>query len=139
MQHEQRVHAEQVRWLDDKKGLYRDLLITLYGWHDSLVSILKDEDDGKLLDYRSAAYKWTVEASLIADEAVRDAVSDVHRALLSAQSVISEGSSTTDRSSLQSVEDGLSALEDALRAELALPGRGSRPLPARRRRAPEVP
>lgn len=134
IQHEQRVHAEQVRWLDDKKGLYRDLLITLYGWHDSLVSILKDEDDGKLLDNRSAAYKWIVEASLIADEAVPSAVSDVHRALLSAQSAIFEGTSTTDQSSLQSVEDGLSALEDALRAELALPGRvGSRPLPARRR------
>ncbi|MFF4227748.1 hypothetical protein [Streptomyces sp. NPDC001820] len=134
IQQEQRVHAEQVRWLDDKKGLYRDLLITLYGWHDSLVSILKDEDDGKLFDYRLAAYKWIVEASLIARDEVRSAVSDVHRALLSAQPAIFEGT-PTDEWPLQSVEDGLSALEDALRAELAMPGRvGSRPLPARRGR-----
>ncbi|MDI9889438.1 hypothetical protein QMZ92_35325 [Streptomyces sp. HNM0645] len=132
IQQEQRVHAEQVRWLDDKKGLYRDLLITLYGWHDSLVSILKDEDDGKLLDYRSAAYKWIVEATLIAGDEVRSTVRDVHRALLTAQAAIFEGTSTADEWPLQSVEDGLSALEDALRAELAMPGRvGSRSLPAR--------
>ncbi|MFF3689629.1 hypothetical protein [Streptomyces sp. NPDC002187] len=133
IQQEQRAHAEQVRWLDDKKGLYRDLLITLYAWHNSLASILKDEDDGKLLDNRSAAYKWVVEASLIAGDEVRSAVSDVHRALLRVQPVVFEGTSTTDEWPLQGVEDGLSTLEDALRAELAMPGRvGSRPPLGRR-------
>ncbi|MET8235657.1 hypothetical protein [Streptomyces sp. NPDC005078] len=132
-QQEQRLHAEQVRWLDDKKGLYRDLLIRLYGWHDSLASILKDEDDGKLFDNRSTAYKWIVEASLISGDEVRSAVSDVHRALLRVQTVISDSSSTADEWPLQGVEDGLSALEDALRAELAMPARvGSRPRLGRR-------
>jgi hypothetical protein len=133
IQQEQRAHAEQVRWLDDKKGLYRDLLIRLYGWHDSLASIMKDEDDGKLFDNRSAAYKWIVEASLIAGDEVRSAVSEVHSALLRVQPVIFEGTPTTDEWPLQGVEDGLSALEDALRAELAMPGRvGSRPRLGRR-------
>ncbi|MFI2352061.1 hypothetical protein ACH492_34740 [Streptomyces sp. NPDC019443] len=133
IQQEQRAHAEQVRWLDDKKGLYRDLLIRLYGWHDSLASIMKDEDDGKLFDNRSAAYKWIVEASLISGDEVRSAVSEVHSALLRVQPVIFEGTPTTDEWPLQGVEDGLSALEDALRAELAMPGRvGSRPRPGRR-------
>ncbi|GGW73356.1 hypothetical protein [Streptomyces xantholiticus] len=103
-------------------------MITLYGWHDSLAFVLKGEDDGKLFDNRSAAYKWIVEASLIAGDEVRSAVSDVHRALLSVQPVIFEGTSATDEWPLKGVEDGLSVLEDALRAELAMPGRvGARP------------
>ncbi|MEJ8657378.1 MULTISPECIES: hypothetical protein [Streptomyces] len=133
IQQEQRAHAEQVRWLDDKKGLYRDLLITLYGWHDSLASILRGEDDGKLSEHRSAAYKWIVEASLIADDEVRSAVSEVHHALLRVQPVVFEGTSATDEWPLEAVEGGLSALEDALRAELAMPGRvGARPRLGRR-------
>ncbi|MFE5027950.1 hypothetical protein ACFRAO_32720 [Streptomyces sp. NPDC056656] len=133
IQQEQRAHAEQVRWLDDKKGLYRDLLIRLYGWHDSLVSILKDEDDGKLFDNRSTAHKWIVETSLISSEEVRSAVNAVHHALLRAQPVIFDSNSTADESPLQGVQDGLLALEDALRAELAMPARaGSRPWPGRR-------
>ncbi|AXG78991.1 hypothetical protein [Streptomyces paludis] len=123
IQQEQRVHAEQVRWLDDKKGLYRDLLIKLYGWRDSLASILVNADDGKLADNRSIAYKWIVETSLIADDEVRSAVSDVHRALLHAQTVISDGTSAAGDRPLQAVEDGLVVLEDALRAELSVSAR----------------
>ncbi|WP_329451685.1 ClbS/DfsB family four-helix bundle protein [Streptomyces sp. NBC_01724] len=82
----------------------RDLLIRLYGWHDSLASILKDEDDGKLFDNRSTAYKWIVEASLISGDEVRSAVSDVHRALLRVQTVIFDRSSTADEWPLQGVE-----------------------------------
>lgn len=60
-------------------------------------------------------------------------MSDVHRALLRVQTVISDSSSTADEWPLQGVEDGLSALEDALRAELAMPARvGSRPRLGRR-------
>ncbi|MFD6278992.1 hypothetical protein ACFWFI_26010 [Streptomyces sp. NPDC060209] len=133
IQQEQRAHAERVRWLDDKKGLYRDLLIGLHGWHDSLVSILKNEDDGKLPDNRSVAYKWIVEASLISSDEVRHAVHDVHQALLLAQSVILDHTSTADERPLQGVQDGLSGLEDALRAELAMPVRaGSRSRTGRR-------
>ncbi|MDQ0796619.1 hypothetical protein [Streptomyces sp. B1I3] len=113
---------------DDKKGLYRDLLIGLYGWHDSLVSVLKDEDDGKLSDNRSAACKWIVETSLVSSDAVRAAVRDVHRAPFRAQPVIHGGTSTTDEWPLQGVQEGLSALEDALGAELVAPARAaSRP------------
>ncbi|MFC5800947.1 hypothetical protein [Streptomyces formicae] len=104
IQQEQRAHAEQVRWLDDKKGLYRDLLIKLYGWHDSLASILKDEDDGKLFENRSTAYKWIVEASLISGDEVRSAVSDVHRALLHAQTAILDDSSTAEEGPDQDVQ-----------------------------------
>jgi hypothetical protein len=76
---------------------------------------------------------WIVEASLISGDEVRSAVSEVHSALLRVQPVIFEGSTTTDEWPLQGVEDGLSALEDALRAELAMPGRvGSRPRLGRR-------
>ncbi|MFC5800966.1 hypothetical protein [Streptomyces formicae] len=108
-------------------------MIKLYGWHDSLASILKDEDDGKLFENRSTAYKWIVEASLISGDNVRSAVSDVHRALLHAQTAILDDSSTAEEGPLQGVEDGLSALEDALRAELAMPARvGSRPRLGRR-------
>lgn len=140
IQQEQRIHAEQIRWLDDKKGLYRDLLIALYGWHDSLASILGDEDDGKLFDFRSTAHKWLVEASLIAGDEVRSAMNAVHRALLDVRPVIFNGSPMTDAWPLQPVQDGLTALEEALRAELAMPGRvGSRSLPAPRRGAQEVP
>lgn len=138
MQQEQRNHAEQIRWLDDKKGLYRDLLIALYGWHDSLASIQGDEDDGKLSEFRSTAHKWLVEASLIADDEVRSAMNAVHRALLDVQPAIFDGTPVTDTSPLQPVQDGLTVLEDALRAELAMPGRVvSRRLPAPRRGAQE--
>ncbi|MEW1724442.1 hypothetical protein [Streptomyces sp. NPDC093109] len=109
--------------MDDKKGLYRDLLIRLYGWRDSLASVLRNEDDGKLVDNRSIAYKWIVETSLIADDRVRSAVTDVHRALVDAQTVVLDSASTAGERPLQAVEDGLVVLEDALRAELAVSAR----------------
>ncbi|MGI5481679.1 hypothetical protein [Streptomyces lavendofoliae] len=134
IQQEQRTHAERVRWLDDKKGLYRDLLITLYGWHDSLAAIGKGVDDGRLAEHRTAAHKWIVETSLVADDQVRTAVSDVHRALLRAEAAMVDraggGSGAGGDSAvgggvpvLAGVEDRLADLEDALRAELAMPGR----------------
>ncbi|MCD0485175.1 hypothetical protein LO771_23020 [Streptacidiphilus sp. ASG 303] len=39
LQREERMHQERVRWLVDKKPLFRDLLTALHGWHDSLVSV----------------------------------------------------------------------------------------------------
>ncbi|MEU3303603.1 hypothetical protein ABZ729_27885 [Streptomyces sp. NPDC006678] len=48
-----------------QEGPVQGLLITLYGWHDPVASILRSEDDGKLSEHRSAAYKWIVEASLM--------------------------------------------------------------------------
>ncbi|WP_327283428.1 MULTISPECIES: hypothetical protein [unclassified Streptomyces] len=122
-QREQRAYAERVRWLDDKKGLYRDLLIAMYGWHDSLVSIWLDEDDGRLSETRGTAYKWGVEASLIASEPVQTAIEDLRGRFLSAQSVILSRTRTTERAPLEAVQEGLALLESALRAELSDPHR----------------
>ncbi|MFE2876201.1 hypothetical protein ACFXG6_09645 [Streptomyces roseus] len=122
-QREQRAYAERVRWLDDKKGLYRDLLIAMYGWHDSLVSIWRGEDDGCLSETRATAYKWSVEASLIASEPVRSAVEELRRRFLAAQPAVLGRTSTAERPPLGAVEEALALLESALRAELSDPGR----------------
>ncbi|MFF4432830.1 hypothetical protein ACFYZ4_27175 [Streptomyces sp. NPDC001513] len=120
-QREQRAYEERVRWLDDKKGLYRDLLIATNGWHDSLVSIWRDEDDGRLSEARGSAYKWGVEASLIASEPVRTAIEDLQGRFSAAQLVVLRRTPTTGRPPLEAVEEGLALLEAALRAELSDP------------------
>ncbi|MER7463546.1 hypothetical protein [Streptomyces sp. NPDC097981] len=122
-QREQRAYAERVRWLDDKKGLYRDLLIAMYGWRDSLVSIWRDEDDGRLSETRGTAYKWGVEASLIASEPVQTAIEDLRGRFLAAQPAILNRTPTSERAPLGAVEEGLALLESALRAELSDPHR----------------
>ncbi|KMO94803.1 hypothetical protein [Streptomyces roseus] len=132
-QREQRAYAERVRWLDDKKGLYRDLLIAMNGWHDSLVSVWRDEDDGRLAQTRATAYKWSVEASLIASEPARTAVEELRRRFLAAQHAILSRTSTAERAPLEAVEEALALLEGALRAELSDP---ERPEVHRRSRQP---
>ncbi|MFF3649740.1 hypothetical protein ACFYXV_13935 [Streptomyces sp. NPDC002181] len=119
-QREQRAYAERVRWLDDKKGLYRDLLIAMYGWRDALVSIWRD---GRLSETRATAQKWGVEASLIASEPVRNAVEELRRRFLAAQPAILNRTSTAERPPLGAVEEALELLEGALRAELSDPDR----------------
>ncbi|MET9096274.1 hypothetical protein ABZX72_29785 [Streptomyces cyaneofuscatus] len=132
LQREQRVHAEQVRWLSEKKPLYRDLTVALHGWHDSLVAIWKNEDGSDLVEHRTAAYKWSVEASLIADDDVRSALVEVQRCFLhDAQPVILRRPDERDGWPLKSVEDAMEVLEAAFRAELASP----RQVEARRRQS----
>ncbi|MFE6846200.1 hypothetical protein [Streptomyces sp. NPDC057686] len=134
-QREQRAYEERVRWLDDKKGLYRDLLIAMNGWHDSLVSIWRGADDGQLSEARGKAYKWGVEASLIASEPVRTAVEDLRGRFLAAQSEILGRTPMTARPPLEAVEEGLALLESALRAGLSDPHRPDVHRPSSRPRA----
>ncbi|MDX2709874.1 hypothetical protein PV350_44855 [Streptomyces sp. PA03-6a] len=54
---EQRTHEERVRWLDDKRAIYRDLLNAMYGWHDALVSIWQDNDNGRLTEHATPPTK----------------------------------------------------------------------------------
>ncbi|MEW2138668.1 hypothetical protein AB0892_19075 [Streptomyces sp. NPDC005409] len=122
-QREQRAYAERVRWLDDKKGLYRDLLIAMNGWHDSLVSIWRGGDDGQLSETRGTAYKWSVEASLIASEPVRTAIEDLRGRFFAAQPVILSRAPMSEPPPLEAVEEGLALLESALREELSDPHR----------------
>ncbi|MFD8793968.1 hypothetical protein [Streptomyces vinaceus] len=126
-QREQRAYEERVRWLDDKKGLYRDLLIAMNGWHDALDSLARGEDGGQLSETRGRAYKWGVEASLIASEPVRAAVEDLQGRLLTAQRVVLGRPVVTERPPLEAVEEGLALLESTLRAELSDPLRPETP------------
>jgi hypothetical protein len=107
--------------LDDKRHLYRDLLLAVYGWHDALVSIMKDEADGTLHDVRSASYKLGVEIDLIASERVRLAAVDVRRKLLAAQDPILHAEPTDGVLALKDVVAAAEAFEEAVRIELAPP------------------
>ena len=121
LQREQRQHEERVRWLDDKRHLYRDLLLAVYGWHDALVAIMKDEADGTLHDARSAAYKLGVEIDLIASEPVRLAAVRMRRKLLTAQGPILHAEPVDADAALKDVVAAAEAFEEAVRVDLAPP------------------
>lgn len=121
LQREERTHQEQVRWLSDKKPLYRDLLMALYGWHDSLVSVWRDDIEGDLREHRTLATKWAVEASLIASHPVRIALQDVQREFFGIQPVIFDKRVPSGSNPLADVLRSLAVLEDSLRSELAQP------------------
>lgn len=121
LQRDQHQHAERTRWLDDKRHLYRELLIACHGWHDALVAISVDERDGTLYDSRTDAYKHGVEVELIAPEPVRLASANMRAKLLAAQGPIlhSDGSDTED--ALQQARLASNAFEEAVRSELVPP------------------
>ncbi|MEU5722813.1 hypothetical protein ABZ783_13430 [Micromonospora sp. NPDC047738] len=124
LQQEQRTYEERVRWLDDKRLLYRDLLIALYGWHDALVSVWDNDSDGTLPEARDAAYKCSVEATLIAPEPVRSAVEELRGRFFAAQPVILERTRPAGaKPPLAAVREGLSLLTEAMRADLSSPQR----------------
>ncbi|WP_328861752.1 hypothetical protein [Streptomyces sp. NBC_00306] len=121
MQREQRAYDERVRWLDDKRHLYRDLLLAVFGWHDALISIMQDEADGTLHDTRAAAYKLGVETDLIASEPVRLAAVDMRKKLLAAQGPILHGEATSAQDALKRAIVAADAFEEAVRSELIAP------------------
>ncbi|MFE2019902.1 hypothetical protein ACFW9O_17885 [Streptomyces sp. NPDC059499] len=110
-----------MRWLDDKRHLYRDLLLAVFGWHDALVSIMQDKADGTLHDVRSSAYKLGVEIDLIASESVRMAAVRMRRNLLKAQGPILHAERVDADAALKDVMAAADAFEEAVRVELAPP------------------
>ncbi|MFR9793650.1 hypothetical protein ACL07V_34095 [Streptomyces sp. MB22_4] len=117
MQREERTHQEQVRWLADKKPLFRDLLVVFRRWREAL----SDADTGTedLDGLRRSALKWSVEASLIASEPVRLALDEVRAAFAAVESELRDGRVPVEESGTAArLSSGLSALEDAMRAEL---------------------
>ncbi|MFF4653245.1 hypothetical protein [Streptomyces sp. NPDC001380] len=128
LQREERMHQERVRWLVDKKPLFRDLLTALHGWHDSLVSVWReDAERDDLSEIRASATKWAVESSLIASKPVRVALDDVQRRFSDVQRLILERRVPAGSEPLADVLSSLAVLEDAMRAELAEPMRPPRP------------
>ena len=121
IQREQRQHELAVRWLDDKRHLYRDLLLAVFGWHDALVSIMQDKADGTLHDFRSSVYKLGVEIDLIASESVRMAAVRMRRNLLKAQGPILHAERVDADAALKDVMAAADAFEEAVRVELAPP------------------
>lgn len=121
IQREQRQYELAVRWLDDKRHLYRDLLLAVFGWHDVLVSIMQDKTDGALRNVRSSAYKLGVEIDLRASESVRVAAVRVRRNLLKAQGPILHAERVDADAALKDVVAAADAFEEAVRVELAPP------------------
>lgn len=116
---EQRSYEMRARWADEKRGLYRDLLVAMYEWHDALVSIWQGQDNGKLFESRMNATRLATEVSLIATAPVRAAVEDVHRTFLeSIQPRILGRSSASGAPPVEGLWEKITALEEALRSEL---------------------
>ncbi|MEV5457058.1 hypothetical protein AB0L17_01910 [Streptomyces cellulosae] len=116
---EQRSHEVEVRWVNEKRELYRDLLMAMYGWHDALVGIWRDENDDSLMETRSKAITLAVEATLIAKLPARRAVQEAHQAFLTAQPrILQRAQRTSGPAPLDDVWAKLTAMEDALRLEL---------------------
>lgn len=122
---EQRSYDAEVRWADDKRALYRDLLVAMYKWYDALVSIRKGEDDAELVESRTNAITLVVEVSLIAADPVRTAVEEAHRTFFHTQPHIFERSDTREGQPSEPVEDVLEgvrtkllAMETEMRREL---------------------
>jgi hypothetical protein len=91
----------------------------MYEWHDALVSVWQGQDNGKLFESRMNATRLVVEVSLIAAAPVRAAVEDVHRMFIeSIQPRILRQSSMSGQPPLEGLWPKLTALEEALRAEL---------------------
>lgn len=124
MQREQRAYEERVRWLDDKRRLYRDLLTNVYGWHDALVSIWQNEADETLFEVRAAATEHSIEASLIASKPVRSSIEQLRAAFFAVQPAILSGASSEHADPpLAQVREKILQLEDALRTDLVDPDR----------------
>ncbi|MFD6421479.1 hypothetical protein [Streptomyces sp. NPDC060198] len=120
---EQRSHESEVRWLNEKRELYRDLLMAMYGWHDALVGIWNDEESDNLFEVRSKAITLALEVSLIAKAPARSAVQEAHRGLLNAQPLIlPRAQRTSGPEPLNDVRRTLTAMEEALRTELTQAG-----------------
>ncbi|MFD7715440.1 hypothetical protein [Streptomyces sp. NPDC059814] len=116
---EQRSHESEVRWLNEKRELYRDLLMAMYGWHDALVGIWRDEGSDTLFEVRSKAITLALEVSLIAKGPARSAVQEAHRGLLDAQPrILPRAQRTSGPVPLGDVLRKLTAMEEALRSEL---------------------
>ncbi|MFI1154858.1 hypothetical protein [Streptomyces sp. NPDC020817] len=125
MQREERTHQEQVRWLADKKPLFRDLLVVFRQWREALLDAGTGTDD--LAGLRRSALKWSVEASLIASEPVRLALDEVQATFAAVEAQLRDRRVSVEESGIAAqLGNGLSALEDAMRAELKEILRGPR-------------
>ncbi|MEV0252955.1 hypothetical protein AB0H82_01580 [Streptomyces sp. NPDC050732] len=116
---EQRSYESEVRWVNEKRELYRDLLMAMYGWRDALISIWRDEGSDALFDTRDEAIKLSLEVALIARFPARTAVQEAHAALLMAQlGILPRAQRTPGPPPLGDVWRKLTAMEEALRSEL---------------------
>ncbi|MFM9373289.1 hypothetical protein [Streptomyces sp. Da 82-17] len=122
LQREQRAHDERVRWLDDKRVLYRDLLIAMYAWHDGLNSIWRGEEDEHLSEAVLDAHKLSVEVMLIGPDPVKAAVSEARQKFFAANHSVTRRSSEDEPDPLADVKDALKELQTLLRRDLSEPG-----------------
>ncbi|WP_277438051.1 hypothetical protein [Streptomyces sp. SPB162] len=127
LQHEQFAHQETVRWLDDKRALYRDLLIAMHGWHDGIAAMWQGEPASDLIATRTTAYRLGVEADLIALPQTRAAIGEARRGLFAVQAEVVLGLIPPNAGDpCVDVKQQLQQMENALRAELSRPtGRGN--------------
>ncbi|MGW4495015.1 hypothetical protein [Streptomyces sp. NPDC004376] len=116
---EQRFHEAEVRWINEKRELYRDLLMAMYGWHDALVSIWRDDNGDTLFETRTKAITLATEATLIAKAPARAAVQEARQAFLQAQPrILPRAQRTSEPVPLNDVWDKVMTMKEALRAEL---------------------
>ncbi|MFJ9459753.1 hypothetical protein ACIRST_32345 [Kitasatospora sp. NPDC101447] len=125
MQREERAHQEQARWLADKKPLFRDLLVVFRQWCEALLSERASTED--LASLRRSALMWSAEASLIASQSVRLALDEVQATFSAVEAQLRDGRLSLEETGCAArLGNGLSALEDEMRAELKEILRGPR-------------
>ncbi|MEU2311491.1 hypothetical protein [Streptomyces albidoflavus] len=120
LQRESLAHQESIRWVDDKRTLYRDLLIALHNWHDCLMSLWQEGNRDGLHDARTTAYRLGVEAGLIAQPGTRIAIKEARRGLLATQAAMARDLVPQDATDpCSEAKPLLIALEEALHVELS--------------------
>ncbi|MCQ8835798.1 hypothetical protein [Streptomyces malaysiensis] len=106
--------------MDDKRALYRDLLIAMHGWHDGIMSLWRSQSSDELAEARETAYRFGIEAGLIASPLTLVAIKDARRGLFAVQTEVVLRQVPPDVSDpLAEVKERLVKLENALRAELS--------------------